>query len=153
MQTPAVTAVLSLCYTAAVLGETALVENSATEKYQAEDAYQIYSLLVPQEESYRFAKGTLAIQMETVVQPEAGLPRGPEACLVPRAVSRFKEAIADYERLNRETWLLQKLFPRWHSLTQPKVDPERHRFSGVCSSPESCGWYTQSAIWLALSSW
>ena len=83
MQTPAVTAVLSLCYTAAVLGETALVENSATEKYQAEDAYQIYSLLVPQEESYPFAKGTLVIQMETVVHPEGGLPTGPEAYLGP----------------------------------------------------------------------
>jgi hypothetical protein len=83
MRTRAVTAVLSLCCTAAVLGHTALVENSATEKYQAEDAYQIYSLLVPQEESYPFAKGTLVIQMETVVQvqPEGGLPTGPEACL------------------------------------------------------------------------
>ena len=41
-------------------------EPSAAQPYEEPDAYQIYSLLLPQEESYGFAKGTLIIQEETV---------------------------------------------------------------------------------------
>jgi hypothetical protein len=41
-------------------------EPSAAQPYVESDAYQIYSLLLPQEESYGFAEGTLIIQEETV---------------------------------------------------------------------------------------
>jgi hypothetical protein len=88
-------------------------QSGGTGGYSVEEAYQIYDLLIPQEESYRFAKGALVIQMETVAQlegTEGGLPTGPEACLFPSAASQFKDAIADYNRLNRKTWLLQKDF-------------------------------------------
>ena len=88
-------------------------QSGATGDYGVEEAYQIYGLLIPQEESYRFSKGALVIQMETVAQLEGtqgGLPTGPEACLFPSAASQFKDAIADYNRLNRKTWLLQKNF-------------------------------------------
>ena len=43
-------------------------EPSAAQPYEEPDAYQIYSLLLPQEESYGFAKGTLIIQEETVAR-------------------------------------------------------------------------------------
>jgi hypothetical protein len=41
-------------------------EPSAAQPYEEPDAYQIYSLLLPQEESHGFANGTLIIQEETV---------------------------------------------------------------------------------------
>jgi hypothetical protein len=37
--------------------------------YDDPDAYQIYSLLIPHEESYEFGKGTIVIREETVSGP------------------------------------------------------------------------------------
>ena len=77
--------------------------------YEPADAYQIYDLLLPQEESYGFATGTLIIREETVSNPGVGPPSPP--CVTPEAGSQFKDAIADYNRLNkRKTWLLQREF-------------------------------------------
>jgi hypothetical protein len=73
--------------------------------YDVEDAYQIYSLLLPHEESYGFKKGTLIIQEETVSERVASLP-----CVTPDAARRFKDAIADYHRLNKEPGLLKRQF-------------------------------------------
>jgi hypothetical protein len=77
--------------------------------------YQIYDLLLPQEESYGFATGTLIIREETVSNPEVPMPgfMPPPSppCVTPEAGSQFKDAIADYNRLNkRRTWLLQREF-------------------------------------------
>jgi len=73
--------------------------------YDVEDAYQIYSLLLPHEESYGFAKGTLIIQEETVSEPGASQP-----CVSSDAARRFKNAIAEYHRSNKESWLLKRQF-------------------------------------------
>lgn len=73
--------------------------------YDVQDAYQIYSLLLPGEESYSFAEGTLIIRQETVSNQSL-----PDQCLTKEAAGRFREAIADYNRVNREQWLLQRQF-------------------------------------------
>jgi hypothetical protein len=78
---------------------------SPPQPYEEPDAYQIYRLLLPQEESYGFAKGTLIIQEETVSERAASPP-----CVTPDAAARFKDAIADYHHLNKESRLLQRQF-------------------------------------------
>ncbi|MFZ0864789.1 MAG: hypothetical protein WCA27_07555 [Candidatus Sulfotelmatobacter sp.] len=80
-------------------------EPSAAQPYEEPDAYQIYSLLLPQEESYGFAKGTLIIQEETVAS-EAVVA----ACLDPEGARRFKYAASDYERARTKKRLLQRQF-------------------------------------------
>ena len=78
---------------------------SAAKAYEEPDAYQIYSLLLPQEESYGFAKGTLIIQEETTFNAAVV-----GACLSPEVAKQFKDAISDYERSRTKTWLLRRRF-------------------------------------------
>jgi hypothetical protein len=73
--------------------------------YESADAYQIYSLLLPHEESYGFAKGTLMIREETVSQPSSV---GKD--LTPESWNKFKDAIASFNRVQKKRWLLQRHF-------------------------------------------
>ena len=65
----------------------------------------IYSLLLPQEESYRFAKDTLMIREKTL--PDIGVT---EACLTSAVANKFKDAIAGFNRFHSKKWLLQRQF-------------------------------------------
>ena len=89
-------------------------DDPEAKPYKSADAYQIYGLPLPQEESYGFANGTLIIREETVSNPEVPMPglMPPPSppCVTPEAGSQFKDAIADYNRLNNKTWLLQREF-------------------------------------------
>lgn len=78
---------------------------TAAQPYDLAEAYQVYSALLPREESVGFAKGTLVIQQETVSRTEP-----PEPCVTPDAAVRFKDAIADYKRVNSKPRLLQRQF-------------------------------------------
>jgi hypothetical protein len=90
-----------LCWSAIAAGQT----SATATTYAVKDAYQIYSLLLPHEESYSFAKGTLNIQEETVSNVAlAG------ACLTPEAWNKFKDAIAGFNRVQKKKWLLQRNF-------------------------------------------
>ena len=81
-------------------------QNSVDAKpYDVVEAYKIYSLLLPQEESYGFAEDTLMIKDETV--SDAGIPR---ECLTSQAAKRFREAIADFSHIHKRRWLLQPRF-------------------------------------------
>jgi hypothetical protein len=80
-------------------------EPSAAQPYVESDAYQIYSLLLPQEESYGFAEGTLIIQEETVASATVA-----GACLTPEVARHFKDAASNYERARTKKWLLQRQF-------------------------------------------
>ena len=98
---------LSFSVIVPVLGiVTAMAQvHSAAQPYDEPDAYQIYSLLIPHEESYVFAQGTLIIQEETVSDVAvtgAGLSR--------EVASRFKDAASDYERARTKKWFLQRQF-------------------------------------------
>ena len=84
---------------------TSLAQQSSTaQPYDNADAYQIYSLLLPHEESYGFAEDALMIQENTVAQDIS------EACLTPADANRFKSAIAGYNRAYKRKWLLQRQF-------------------------------------------
>ncbi|MDR3739769.1 MAG: hypothetical protein P4L40_12215 [Terracidiphilus sp.] len=73
--------------------------------YDDKDAYQIYSLLLPHQESYEFAKGTLVIQSDTVSPPKENA-----RCMTPQAAAEFEEAVADFDRENLKPRSLQRLF-------------------------------------------
>jgi len=81
------------------------------EPYNVDEAYPVYGVLLPYEESYQFSgKGKIVIQQGTV----SGLSVGPrmdvEACTDPGAKRIFREAIDDFLRMNKQTWLLQPRF-------------------------------------------
>lgn len=78
-------------------------ESSAARRYEDADSYKIYNLLLPQEESYAFAKDAL-IQENAVSQDVSG------ACLRQADANRFKGAIADYNRVQEKKWLFQRHF-------------------------------------------
>jgi hypothetical protein len=79
-------------------------ESSAVQPYEDADAYEIYSLLLPHEESYAFAEGMLMIQENSVAQDISG------ACLRQADANRYKDAIANYNRVRERNWLLQRHF-------------------------------------------
>jgi hypothetical protein len=71
-------------------------DSTAAQPYEVADAYEIYSLLLPGEQSYGFAQGTLVIQEETLASVELD-----DNCLTPQAAREFKDAIEDYKRHNK----------------------------------------------------
>lgn len=75
------------------------------QPYDVDEAYKVYSVLLPHEESYEFAKNTIVIREETVSGEELG-----RDCLSPDAAVKFKEAIEDYRLQNKNKWLLQRHF-------------------------------------------
>jgi hypothetical protein len=77
---------------------------SSARPYDIAEAYQIYSLLLPHEESYGFGKGTLVIQEDTVSHTLETV------CFDPNSASRFKDALADYSYVQKRAWLLQRRF-------------------------------------------
>ena len=79
-------------------------ESTPAESYDVHEAYQVYSVLLPHEESSGVAKSTLVIQQDTVPQRVSG------ACLTVEATNKFKDAIADFEHVNSKRWLLQRHF-------------------------------------------
>lgn len=89
---------------AAILCPCAPAQNSTAGEYDDQDAYAIYSRLLPGEQSYGFAKGTILVQQETA--PPVKLD---DYCLTPEAAREFKDAIEDYKR-HKEPMLLQRRF-------------------------------------------
>jgi hypothetical protein len=77
--------------------------SSVPKIYDTPEAYQIYSLLLPDEEAFGFAKGTLIIQEETV-------SKDVKSCFTPEAATKFHDAVEDYVRVNKKRWLLQGQF-------------------------------------------
>jgi len=78
--------------------------SSAGNPYEVEEAYAVYSLLLPHEESYGFSKSTLVLQQETARPPGRG------SCLTTEAASKFKDAAADLDHWTGRVWLLQRKF-------------------------------------------
>jgi hypothetical protein len=93
-------AVLLPCVTAAVAQESAIAE-----PYDVDEAYHVYSALLPREESYGSAEGMVVIQQETVTDQHVT-----GGCLTADAANKFKDAISDFERANRKPWRLQRQF-------------------------------------------
>ncbi len=89
---------------AATLCFCAPAQNSRLAEYDDQDAYAIYSRLLPSEQSYGFAKGTIVIQQETAAPVKLD-----DYCLTLEAAREFKNAIEDYKR-HTEPMLLQRRF-------------------------------------------
>ena len=96
---------LSLAVAVLWISTTGAQDSSLATPSESPDAYQIYSLLLPQEESYGFAKSTLIIQQETTSNAAVE-----GACLSTDVTNRFKGAIADFRRAQKTKWLLQRRF-------------------------------------------
>jgi hypothetical protein len=94
----------SMILLAAMLCIPVSAQNSAPQAYDDADVYAIYSLLLPGQQSYEFAKGTLVLQQETLASVKLD-----DSCLTPEAAREFKTAIEDYRRQN-EPMLLQRRF-------------------------------------------
>lgn len=89
-----------------LLSVTAVVaqKSPATQAYDDADAYEIYSLLLPHEESFIFAEPMLMIQESTVAEDISG------ACLTQADAARFKAAIVGYRRVHQNKLILQPQF-------------------------------------------
>jgi hypothetical protein len=144
MKTTFVTTVLAISMAISVRGQT--MRTASARTYDVEDAYQIYSLLLPHEESYS-APGTLIIEEETASRPELAQP-----CVTPEAARQFKGAIAAYSRVNRVQWLLQRQF--WVSKAYEIVSSDTIRvlfneedWDGFYKRyPDSGGYVVMSAV-------
>jgi hypothetical protein len=76
---------------------------SALERYEVDEAYKVYEAIVPNEESYSFAKGALVIQLETD-SSLAGISKN--GCLTEDAARKFKTAALDFSTVNSKGWTL-----------------------------------------------
>lgn len=85
-----------------VLGQ----ESSPPQPYADKDAYQIYDLLVPHEETY--CTKTRVIQQETI-QGGGGMT-DIDSCVSPEVATEFQDAIANFKAANSKRWLLQRQF-------------------------------------------
>jgi hypothetical protein len=134
-----------LCGSPIVLGQASVAANP----YDVKDAYKIYSVLLPLEESYGFAKGTVVIQGETVPEQVASQP-----CVTREAAIRFKEAIANYHRVNRDQKLLKRQFQIEKPYEVVNSDTIQALFkeggweSFYKRHPDSGGYITMSAVGL-----
>lgn len=95
----------SLIVVAVWIGTAVAQDSSTGQPYVGADAYEIYSLLIPQQESYGFAKGTLVIQQETLTNRDVA-----GACLSSETTRRFGGAISDYRQSQTKKWLLNRHF-------------------------------------------
>ncbi len=101
MKSPAaiLTVAVMLCISAGVAQDS-----EERQAYDVDEAYSIYSVLLPQEESFGFAIPTLVIQQETVPKPNVS------PCLTEGAAKKFGGAEADFWRVNRRRWTLLRHF-------------------------------------------
>ncbi len=132
-----------LCWCAITAGQTA----SEEKIHDFTDNYQIYSLLLPHEESYRLAKGTLVIQEEMVSDRAVS-----ERCVTPEAATRFKDAIADYRHANTQRGMLKRQFQIERSYEVVSSDTIKGLFKDggwggfYKRYPESGGYIVMSAV-------
>jgi len=98
------TLMLSLILVALNITAATAQEFSTVQLYEDADAYKIYSLLLPHEESYAFAEDALMIPKNAAAQDVSG------ACLRQADAKRFKGAIAYYNRVREKKWLFQRHF-------------------------------------------
>lgn len=80
-------------------------KESVPQPYDLDEAYRVYEAIIPNEESYSFAKGTLVIQSET-----DSLGGNTHGCLSDDAARKFKAAAADFATVSSKSWTLQSKF-------------------------------------------
>jgi hypothetical protein len=80
-------------------------KESSPQPYADDEAYRVYEAIIPREESYSFAKGTLIIQSET-----GSVGGSTHGCLSEDAARKFKTAAADFATVNKKSRPLQSKF-------------------------------------------
>jgi len=80
-------------------------KKAVPQPYQIDEAYRVYEAILPHEESYGFATGTLVIQLET--GPEHNSTYG---CLSDDAKRKFRAAAANFADVNERSWMLLPKF-------------------------------------------
>lgn len=80
-------------------------KKAAPRPYEVDEAYRVYEAILPNEESYGFAKSTLVIQLET--GPQHG---STYSCLSDEARRKFRAASADFAAVNETEWRLLPKF-------------------------------------------
>jgi hypothetical protein len=108
---------------------------ATAQRYDDADAYEVYSLLLPGEESYTFAKDALMIQENTVA--EDMFPVGP--CLRSEDAKIFRAAIAGYNSIYKTKWLLQRKF----QITKPYRIVNAKIISALPDQPQSAVSYVR----------
>ena len=94
-------------------GGTLLAQQTdSPEPYTDDEAYRVYESLLFREIADSDLNATLVIQQQAQgpISDGSFFPRGPEGCVAPAAAEEFKDAIGDYNRLNKRCWLLQRKF-------------------------------------------
>lgn len=81
-------------------------ESSLPQPYTDKDAYQIYALLIPNEETW--CTKTWIIEQETVQGGEEMMDLG--SCVSPTFAHEFQDAIASFKAANKRRWLLERQF-------------------------------------------
>jgi len=87
------------------LGVAAGQKEPVPQPYELDEAYRVYEAIIPNEESYSFANGTLVIQSETNT-----LGSSTHGCLSDDAARKFKAAAADFATVSSKSWALQSKF-------------------------------------------
>lgn len=80
--------------------------SSPPQPYSNQDAYQIYDLLVPHEETY--CTKTRVIVQETIQEGMGA--RDLASCVSPLVAPEFRDAIANFRAANKTRWVLQRQF-------------------------------------------
>ena len=128
--------------------------SAAAVPYDIDEAYKVYNVLVPHEQSAQIGQGTIIIQQETVSKSEMLDPflPGVEGCLTTEAANKFKDAIADFRRVTTKQWLLQHQFQLERPYKLLNSDTSRilfksHGWEGFYELyPDSGGIVTLSAV-------
>lgn len=89
-----------------VLSLTSSAQDVSAKPYEINEAYEIYSLLLPKAVPYGFRKGPLIIQQETVSESPSYFYNWFDL----KAQSKFKDALEDYLQVTKSAWLLQRNF-------------------------------------------
>jgi hypothetical protein len=92
-------------FLASLIVSAAAQESIAIKPYDVADAYQVYDLLLPEEESYGITQGPLRINKLTVDDSPLS-----SRCLTREAESRFRDAIAAFNDIVSTKWFLQPQF-------------------------------------------
>src|SRR6266568_8445217 len=92
----------ALLFTFSLTATSGSQVSASPRPYNVAEAYKIYSLLIPREQSYAFGKDRVMIREEAV---EGGSP-----CLTTSATKKFADAVLAFNHLRQKKWVLQPRF-------------------------------------------
>lgn len=115
--------------------------------YSVAQAYEVYSAVLPEEWTWRYAKSnTLLIKAETVSY---------QMCLAPDSKSKklLEAAIADFRQVNQSPWRLDSRFDisKQYELVAPEILSAPFQLAGQDGWPQFHAEHPNSVGWIELS--